>query len=199
MQNSVERDEQRNLRSCDSQKSTRLRITEEKGHIVHLWQQVRQHCWTNSIAGWNQTASYVTFGFSTDPSRGHGIWSGSWDVFVLLFRKMCVQSIATHCWRRYVYRIFFSFRQCVVWCSVSGAQVEGFRFYTYRDGDYDNGRESGDMLMYSMQRVGPDSTDESDALPFIYYDPTRDGLGVEPDQFISIPASRSLFLASDGK
>ena len=53
--------------------------------------------------------------------------------------------------------------------------------------------------MYSMQRVGPDSTDESDALPFIYYDPTRDGLGVEPDQFISIPASRSLFLASDGK
>lgn len=59
--------------------------------------------------------------------------------------------------------------------------------------------ESGDMLMYSMQRDASDTTDESDALPFIHYDPSRDGLGVQPDQFISIPASRSLFLASDGK
>lgn len=57
-----------------------------------------------------------------------------------------------------------------------------------------------EVLMYSMQREPGEQGEEGDALPFIHYDPTQDekSRGMEPDQFIAIPASKSLFLASDG-
>lgn len=57
-----------------------------------------------------------------------------------------------------------------------------------------------EVLMYSMQREPGEQGEEGDALPYIHYDPTQDDKirGTEPDQFIPIPASKSLFMASDG-
>lgn len=57
-----------------------------------------------------------------------------------------------------------------------------------------------DVLLYSMHREPGEQGEEGDTMPFIHYDPTQDdGLrGVQPDQFVPIPASKSLFMASDG-
>lgn len=56
------------------------------------------------------------------------------------------------------------------------------------------------LLMYSTQREPGDPGDDDDALPYIHYDPTRDEKQrhVEFDHFLPVPASRSLFMASDG-
>lgn len=59
--------------------------------------------------------------------------------------------------------------------------------------------DHNEILMYSLHR-GPAENDETDALPCIHYDPSKDdsGRGSIPDQFIPIPASKSLFMASNG-
>lgn len=58
-----------------------------------------------------------------------------------------------------------------------------------------------ELLMFSLQRDPSEPSGEGDALPFIHYDPSKEDKlgGTEPDQFIPIPASKSLFMASDGK
>lgn len=61
--------------------------------------------------------------------------------------------------------------------------------------------QNNELLMFSLHRDPEDETGKGDALPFVHYDPTKDGghLGTEPDTFIPIPASKSLFMVSDGK
>lgn len=61
--------------------------------------------------------------------------------------------------------------------------------------------QNNELLMFSLHRDPDDESGEGDALPFVHYDPTKDGghFGTEPDTFIPIPASRSLFMVSDGK
>lgn len=60
------------------------------------------------------------------------------------------------------------------------------------------------VLLYSLLRESGDVGEDNDALPFIHYDPSKDDKHVSqhanaaPDQFIPIPASKSLFMASDG-
>lgn len=67
--------------------------------------------------------------------------------------------------------------------------------------DFGLGSSENELLMFSLQRDPGEQSGEDDALPFIHYDPAKEEQlgGTEPDQFIPIPASKSLFMASDGR
>eukprot|EP00177_Eucheuma_denticulatum_P000192 GFKZ01000340.1.p1 GENE.GFKZ01000340.1~~GFKZ01000340.1.p1 ORF type:complete len:897 (+),score=116.20 GFKZ01000340.1:235-2925(+) len=59
---------------------------------------------------------------------------------------------------------------------------------------------ANELLMYSLHRDPEDDNEECDALPYIHYDPAVEDKfgGTRPDNFIPIPASKSLFMVSDG-
>lgn len=64
--------------------------------------------------------------------------------------------------------------------------------------DFGPPKSENDILMYSMQREHGEQGENADVLPYIHYDPLVDGQTPDADQFISVPASKSLFMASDG-